>query len=273
MKIQITLFVLAFKLAGNFAFGQNIEKANLLKDHGLKDEAKSECINIITSSRPDTDKASAYYILGMIAFEEQRLHVALETWSNLVKRFPKSKEATLVTARLKDLAQVVSETGREALNNATAENYLSHGEFWTRGKSEVFNIDTSWIPNIESGVKWYDKMIEEFPGTAASRIGYEKKIKSLLGWKEPGRNGESHGLEEDFNTYMPRLLETFLKYEAAFPESGTLQAFRYQIAQAYWKKKQFDQTRKWLAIIVAKSGTSDTFYADLAKRRLQKVEY
>jgi hypothetical protein len=72
---------------------------------------------------------------------------------------------------------------------------------------------------------------------------------------------------------MPMLITTFEAYQAAFPEAGNLQAFRYQIAQAHWRQKDWTGTRKWLGEIVKGAGEGDSFYRDLAQRRLQKVEY
>lgn len=69
------------------------------------------------------------------------------------------------------------------------------------------------------------------------------------------------------------LVDTFNKYAKDFSDSASLQAFRYQIAQAYWGQKDWQQTRAWLNQIVEASGEQDSFYSDLAKRRLQKVEY
>ena len=273
MKINSTAIIIAFAFTTLNVAAQNLERATLFKEHGLSSEARRECILIITSSNSAAEKATAYYILGMIAFDEKRISTALDAWIKLTKQFPQSKEAKEVSARIKDLAQIVGENTRETLNNAVAQSYLSHGEFWSRGKSDVFNIDSSWIPNVESAIKWYDKMIQEFPKTAAAKVGYEQKMRTLLGWSESGRDGEKHGIKLDSRRYIPQLIATFHDYETAFPDSGTLQAFRYQIAQAYWNIKEWDETRVWLNSVLDKSEGSDSFYTDLARRRLEKVEY
>ncbi|MCD4712066.1 MAG: hypothetical protein K8R73_02175 [Clostridiales bacterium] len=72
---------------------------------------------------------------------------------------------------------------------------------------------------------------------------------------------------------MPKLLETFASYEKDHPNASSLQAFRYQIAQAYWSNKDWTKTKEWLNLIIKVSGDSDSFYKDLAERRLKKVEY
>jgi hypothetical protein len=72
---------------------------------------------------------------------------------------------------------------------------------------------------------------------------------------------------------MPELLATFASFETDFPDAPTLQAFRFQIAQQYWRARDWEKTKEWLNLIVAKSGPGDSFYKDLAQRRLEKVEY
>ena len=72
---------------------------------------------------------------------------------------------------------------------------------------------------------------------------------------------------------MVQLLKTFEAFERDFPKAGSLQAFRYQIAQAYWRNKDWAKTREWLNTIIKIAEVKDSFYKDLAKRRLAKVEY
>lgn len=273
MKTKLAAIIAATAITTLNMGAQSLERAMLFQENGLSSEAKVECIKIITSSNPSAEKATAYYILGTVAFDEKRISSALETWIKLTKQFPQSKEAIEVSARIKDLAQIVGENTRETLNNAVAQSYLRHGEFWSRGKSGVFTIDSSWIPNVESAIKWYDKMIQEFPKTTAAKVGYEQKMRSILGWTDAGRDGEKHGIEDDAKKFIPILVTTFQDYEKEYPDSGSMQAFRYQIAQAYWGTKDWAQTRFWLKAIIEKSEGSESFYTDLARRRLEKVEY
>ena len=72
---------------------------------------------------------------------------------------------------------------------------------------------------------------------------------------------------------MPLLLETFTAFEKEHPNASTLQAFRYQVAQAYWSQKDFAKTKEWLNKIITVAGEGDSFYKDTAQRRLKKVEY
>lgn len=271
--IRYVLAYVASVFLSTQAIAASLEKAEMLYRHGLTDDAKRELIEVIYDPDiADRDKSAAYYLLGSIAFEENRIDVAIQTWEELVSEIPTSEEAKVVQERIGELAGVVNESVRESVDNAVALAYLQHGDFWSRGKDTAFIIDASWIPNVDTAVKWYDKVIKEFPNTVAARIAYEEKMRSIIGWKDPGQYGSKHGLSEDFEQYMPQLLNTFWSYEKSFPGSPRLQAFRYQIAQAYWKQRQWDNTREWLRIVIA-ADAGDTFYKDLAERRLLKVEY
>jgi tetratricopeptide (TPR) repeat protein len=253
--------------------GQSIERAALYRQHGLLEDAKRDYIQVISNGSPQEQKAEALYSLGLIAFDQNRISVALSSWTQLVKEFPGTQQAKEVQDRLKDLSQIIGEQQKETVDNAVAQSYLRHGDFWSRGKDQIFTIDSSWIPNLDAAVKWYDKTIQEFPKSPAARIAYEEKMRAILGWKEPGQYGDSHGIRANSSKYIPILVDTFQAYQTDFPESGSLQPFRYQIAQAYWSSKDWDNTRKWLQEIVAQGKGTDSFYVDLANRRLEKVEH
>lgn len=255
------------------ASSASVEKAVVLNRHGLTQEAKSELISVVFSKSADSEKAQAYYLLGGIAFDENMVSVALDSWRDLVRKYPDSSQAKTVKDRINELAEIVGESAKESVENAIALSYLRHGDFWSRGKDSKFTIDSSWIPEVESAIKWYDKVISEFPKSTASRIAYQNKLRTLLGWEESGRYGDKHGIRSSFAKYMPQLLETFASFENDHPTAPTLQAFRYQIAQTYWRNKDWEKTREWLNLIIKESGDGDSFYKDLAERRLQKVEY
>lgn len=254
-------------------YGASYEKALMLNEHGLINESKEELIDVLFSNAQDSEKAKSYYLLGSIAFSGNKISVALDSWRTLVKKYPKSKEASLVQDRIKELAEIVGEIEKESIENAVAQSYIRHGDFWSRGKDYKFTIDSSWIQHVEAATKWYDKVIVEFPNSTASRVAYEEKMRTLLGWKEPGRDGDRYGVRESFSKYMPQLLEAFSAYEKEYPNASSLQAFRFQIAQAYWGNRDWAKTREWLNLIIEKAGESDSFYKDAAQRRLQKIEY
>ena len=195
---------------------------------------------------------------------------SLQSWKDLTNKYPKSKQAVLVKDRIQELAEIVGESAKETIENAVALSYIRHGEFWSQGKKSAFTIDSTWIHNVEAAVKWYDKVINEFPNSPASRLAYKYKMRTILGWEEAG---SKHGIKRSFLHHMPQLLETFSAFEKEHPKASSLQAFRYQIAQAYWNVKQWDKTREWLNLIIKKAGSGDSFYKDTAQRRLKKIEY
>ena len=290
----LAILSLCFVSLPSLVLAASLEKAILLNEHGLTTDAKRELIDVIFHKGSKTDdKARAYYLLGNIAFGEDKIKVALNSWEILVDKYSDSEEAGLVRDRITQLSEIVIGSAKESLDNAVARSYLRHADFWSNDKSDIFIIDSSWISNVKASIKWYDRVITEFPKSKASRIAYEGKLKTLLGWKEPGRDGDAYGVEAGlqgtlldeitFSLYMPQLIQTFEEFEKDHPDASTLQAFRYQIAQAYWKhgvlsqnllsqnQKNLELAQEWLNRIINKAGENDSFYHDLAKRRLENL--
>ncbi len=265
---RVILIILLFLLllpALN-VFGASNQKAEMLNEHGLVRESKAELINIIFSNASITEKAQAYYLLGLIAYTEKKISTALKSWRELVTKYPETKEAKLVKDWIEELAEIIGSIEKGPIKNVVAQLYLSHGDFWSKGTGYRLTIDTSLMPHVEAAVKWYDKVIQEFPNSSASRIAYKGKMHTLLGWKE---HGNSYGIRQSFSNYMPQLLVTFNQFEKEHPNASTLQAFRYQIAQAYWDNKNWNKSREWLNLIIKKAGDRDSFYKDSAMRRLK----
>jgi hypothetical protein len=243
-------------------------KVLLLNQHGLEELAKAELIDIVMGKAAAQEKAKALYLLGSIAFGERRIGAALSTWRDLVAEYPDSPEAIDVKDRIAQLAEMVGENAKESTDNAVAESYLRHANFWSEGRDTIFSIDTSWIPQVESAVRWYDKVIHEFPKSTASRIAHEQRLFTLLGWKDRRYDSIRFGLEASFDKYMPIVQEALLALEQEHPNASAIQAFRFQIAQAYWAKNDKDNATLWLNKILAAAGDRDTFYSHLAKERL-----
>ena len=263
------------------SFAASIEKATLLNEHGLTTDAKRELIDVIFQDGSTLkDQAKAYYLLGNIAFAGDKIKVAFNSWDYLVKNYPKSDEALLVGDRITELSEVVKSDSEEAIDNAIARSYLKNAEFWSKRKSDGFQIDTSWIPEIFAARNWYDKVITEFPNTKAARIAYEGKLHTILASKafDPDDPNYISGV---FDGYAALLVGTFEAFESEHQRASTLQAFRYQIAQNYWRRfiapgyhdpKYLELTRIWLERVIEKAGTNDSFYSDLAQRRLENLK-
>lgn len=271
MPILNRVLVAAFvALAASTVQGASLDKADMLDKHGLLSDAKRELIDVYFGPDPKA-KAQALYLLGALEFRDNNVTAAMHAWRELATRFPKSEQAALVADRLKQLAEIVQDVSKSSAENAVAQSYISHGDFWSSKKRERFTIDSSWLPRVEMAIAWYDRVLKEFPRTTAARIAHEQKIRTLLGW-EDGR-AEKEGVAGDFATYMPQLLASFTAFEADFPDAGSLQAFRFQIAQVFWKHRDWAGAKQWLSVIVEKAGTEPSFYRDLADRRLQRLEY
>lgn len=283
IALEVLLFIICFVGLPSSVLAASLEKAILLNEHGLTTDAKRELIDIIFEKHGKAnDKAQAYYLLGNIAFEEDRVKAALDSWKQLVDKYPNSEEAELVRDRIAELSESIMGNAKESSDNAIARSYLRHADFWSEGKSNTFTIDVSGIPKVEAAMKWYDKVITEFPKSESSRIAYEGKLRTLFGWKESGPDGKYYGIkarsyiaappQANFRKYMPILLQTFEAFKKDHPNASTLQAFRYQIAQVYWRYQDYnpdsgnfavkypEAVKQWLnRIIIDKAGNNDSF--------------
>ena len=286
MKRKTMVLGAAILLVG-IAEGASLDKARMLHLHGLTIDAKKELIEVIFSKEKATHKAEAYYMLGTLAFEQNDISAALETWTQLIGDFPNSDQAKLVKDRIKLLSESIGEASRNPLENIVAQSYLRNAEFWSEGKSKRFVITPpSGLLKMEVAISWYDRVIQEFPQTTASRIAYEGKMLILIGWvgwENIGSSDDVAVAQTNFEHYMPQLVETFSVFERDYPEASTLQAFRFQIVQQYyhtamltkalgWYSLGLDKTdhyrnqaREWLNLVIEKAGEQYTFYRDIAE--------
>jgi hypothetical protein len=186
--------------------------------------------------------------------------------------YPTAPQAKALSDRLAQLREVVEKGTDELLSNAVASSYVRNGDFWSDAPDK-FTIDASWLPKAELGLYWYDRVIKEYPGSDAAELAYIRKLRTLLGWRESGQYGSAFGVKSDFKKYMPLTLQAFESFAQAFPSNSSLQAFRFQIAQAYWGQKDWTNTRAWLQKIIDAAKSEETFYSELAKARLAKIEY
>ena len=230
-KKVIVIVTLCILGTTSTAIGSSLDKAKMFRQHGLVSEAKKELIEIIFSRQNAKIKAEAYYILGTIAFEENDISAALETWTQLVADFPESVQAKLVKDRINQFSEIIGEKSRTVVENAIAQSYLRHADFWSeRVRHKKFIIDSSFISKVDVAVSWYDKVIQEFPNTEASQLAYEEKMLTFIGKiqglvKEKVDQLERYRewltfdsikeriekeFQKDFNKYMPQLLESVL---------------------------------------------------------------
>ncbi len=250
-----------------------LEVANDFYRHNFTEIAKERFLDVYHDpSSSDDDKAEALYLVGQITFEEGNYSVALDDWEILIRKYPESVQTKEIAKRIPQLRDIITSDMEGTVTNVVAQSYLLNGDFWSNADRK-FTIDSSWMPSLEIAINWYDKIIEEFPGTSDAAIAYQRKMFTLLGWKESSRTGRAFGLKDDFEKYIAQVLETFNNFEKEFPKNSFLQGFRYQIAQAFWANEDWSNTRKWLQKVIAAGEGEDTFYTETAKARLKKIEY
>lgn len=87
IKLLIILLVLC-----QISFAASIEKAQLLIDNSLHNEAKEELIGIITSDKTESNqKEKAYFLLGKLNYDLGDKKAARKAWGNLIEKYPDSK--------------------------------------------------------------------------------------------------------------------------------------------------------------------------------------
>jgi len=250
-----------------------LDVANDFYRHNFSEIAKQKFLDIYHNpSSSEEDKAEALYLVGQITFEEGNYSVALDDWEILIMKFPESAQTKEIAKRIPQLRDIITSDMEGTVTNVVAQSYMINGDFWSNAERK-FTIDSSWMPSLEIAIDWYDKIITEYPGTNDAAIAYQRKMFALLGWKEPGRKGNSFGLQDDFKKYIDQVLKTFNNFEREFPNNSFLQGFRYQIAQAYWADEDWANTRKWLQKVISAGEGEETFYTKTAKARLKKIEY
>ena len=258
-KFIFVVILFLSNLMVSSAFAASVEKAQMLNKHGLVKEAKAELIEVIFGKSDDSSKAQAYYLLGVIAFEENKVNVAIDSWRDLIKNFPESDMAKLVKDKVIELAEFTSEIPTEAIDNALALSYLKNGDFWAKGKTKTFSIDSSATGQNELAIKWYDKVISEFPKSIAARVAYENKIFLYL----------SLCIKEGNDKNISQVIEVFTVFEKEFPTANSLQPIRFQIAQAYRKANDRKRSIDWVNIVYKNAGEGESLYKDLAEKLLK----
>lgn len=241
------------------AFGQDVDWARDLYVHGLKGRAMETYIGILHTASTAEAKAEALYYMGQISFEDGSFAVAMDDWERLVRDYSASPRAAELKDRFTQLQEVYSKAADPPIDSVVARSYIKNGDFWAPDERR-FAVKTDLLPNIDLGVAWYDRVIQEFPGTQAADVAMQRKIFLWLAF-----------FNSDFPRNVQGLLDAFSAYEAAFPQDENMQAFRFQIAQAFWGRGDWLTTTDWLNRIVKAAGDKNTFYSDMAKARLENM--
>ena len=250
-----------------------LDIANDYYRHNFNEIAKEKFLSIYHSPDSSVDeKAKALYIVGQIVFEEGDYSLALEDWELLITKFPDSEYAKQIAKIYSQISDIITFDSDRNSITLVARAYLQNGDFWSNADRE-FIIDSSWMPNVEIALKWYGKVLEEFPNTPSAEVAYRRKLFALLGSSNPDDNQKVFGLKQDFKKYIPVVLKTFSDFEKDFPKSAYMQGFRYQIAQAYWTEGYTKSAKTWLKKIIMYGDGKETFYTETAKARLKNLEF
>lgn len=250
-----------------------LDIANDYYRHNFNEIAKEKFLSIYHNPDSSADeKAKALYIVGQIVFGEGDYSLALEDWELLITKFPDSEYAKQIATIYSQISDIITFDSDRNSITLVARAYLQNGDFWSNADRE-FIIDSSWMPNIEIALKWYDKVLEEFSNTPSAEVAYRRKLFTLLGSSNPDDNQKGFGLKQDFKKYIPVVLQTFSDFEKDFPKSAYMQGFRYQIAQAYWTEGYTKSAKTWLKKIIMYGDGKETFYTETAKARLKNLKF
>ena len=250
-----------------------LDIANDYYRHDLNLIAKEKFLSIYHDPGSSVDeKAKALYIVGQIIFEEGDYSLALEDWELLITKFPDSEYAKQIAIIYSQISDIVTFDSDRNSITLVARAYLQNGDFWSSADRE-FTIDSSWMPSVEIAVKWYDKVLKEFPGTPSAEVAYRRKLFALLGSSNSDDDHKAFGLKENFKKYIPVVLQTFSDFEKDFPKSAYMQGIRYQIAQAYWTEGYTKNAKTWLKKIITCGNGKETFYTETAKARLKNLKF
>ena len=160
-------------------------------------------------------------------------------------------------------------------------NYIANGNFFSQKKPRQLIVDTSFIDKVDTAIYWYDKVLNEFPGTQEANEALKAKIRTLIGWEEGyGKDKKIYGLKSRVHTgYFPLIESTFLELETGFPDDEYLEAFAFQIAQLYFihvlgyrHYRYKESCITWFEKTIKLAKGADTFYSHLARKRIKSVK-
>ena len=163
-------------------------------------------------------------------------------------------------------------------SKSSPENYIKNGNFYSSEKPRRLPIDISYVDEVDTAVWWYDKVLNEYPGTAHAQDALHQKIRTLVGWSDGyGDDKEYFGLYDRKKgaKYFPLIESSFLELETGYPDDLYLEAFAFQIAQRYlyhvfvYKKKSWrTNCIEWFEKTIELANGKDTFYSHLSKNAL-----
>ena len=137
--------------------GASVDKAKLLYDALLLEDAKKELVATATSDAPAEEKAAALHLLGTIAVDEKRYDAALRTWSDLVNQYPNTQDAREVQGKMPLVRELATRTATspEFATKPESTSRALHGVVVTGAGSqpEFVELAVNEISNFLMGKK------------------------------------------------------------------------------------------------------------------------
>ena len=269
-----------------------LEKAVALNEHGHSGAARLELISLIygPASRltlDSEDRAAALHLLGEISLEDDELSGTLSAWGLLVKEYPDSQLAESVRDKIADVEADFHRQLSDLKSEAQATLHFAIAEAWLKAAgAETPSVDTSFISDEEAAIDWLSLTIEKFPGTSHAELAYERMVeyqlavanKKALFYMELQSTIDELNLDvapsplpAETSMLVRRSESILVRFQSAFPESGKLQRLRYLIGQSNWLVGDMEKARYWLTKVIEEDRDVNTFYRDLAFRRLQNL--
>lgn len=265
----------------------SIDKAKLLHEHGFSDEARLHLIEMTSGpftrfTQTEEDLAGGLHLLGEIALKGDNLAGAFAAWNSLMDRHPNSEQANSVKERIEELKFEFRKNQDDLVSSLRAQSYFANADAWIKS-TEVHSpsIDTKYLSSYGAADDWFNRVIEEFPGTSHAELAYERRIELLLGRAKSYREyliknyrpyrpapADEISIPGQMVTLAASIMEDF---EKSFPDSHKLQRLRYLIGQTYWIAEDPESARLWLGRVIHADLDENTFYRDMAFRRLENL--
>ena len=242
MKAAILLVLLVAHTTCTFA--GDLEKARLLYQSRLLEDAKRELVDIVTSDASTSENAAALHLLGTIAIDEKRYESAVQTWSDLIARYPGTKYAEEAKERLpfaqalrdKTTSQSGSSTPvADMTNSITVVGIGTEAEFVNQTVTEFMNLLASKgvsVVRAPAGISSVPELLRQNGSNGkksvlvlALRFGYMENLRAMcyeengqLVWEEKAsgsmgftKSGITQGLIERVSKKIePHIGETCL---------------------------------------------------------------
>lgn len=174
-------------------WASDLERARLLYESRLLDDAKRELIDVASSASSPEESAEALHLLGSIAIEEKRYESAVRIWEDLVRRFPSTKNAIEVQGKLPLAKALQRQEPESASDTSPPESPLivmgigTETEFVRQAVTEIMNfLASKGVPVVRApaGTTSVPELLSESEQARgilvlALRFGYMENLRAM----------------------------------------------------------------------------------------------